>query len=412
MSEPVSEPVSPPGRPRRPGQSADVVIIGGGITGTAAAWALTQRGVRDVVLLERGTVGCGGTGKSSGIVRCHYGVPALAAMAWKGLRLLENAADVLADDCGFCQAGYVVGVGPENVAALHANLAMLQGLGIETAAVPHDAVAALWPAADLSDFAVLAYEPRGGFGDPYRTAQAFAAAARRGGADIRQGTAVAGLLARDGRVTGVRLASGGELAAGAVVLAAGPWSVALAAPHGIDLPIRVCREQILLVAPGHPLGPVPVLSDLVGLQYLRAEPSGELLCGNSDLHEVEAADPDRYRNRADPGFIEAAVGKLARRLPGLPGAAVASSYAGCYDITPDFNPVIGTTPVTGLTVAAGFSGHGFKISPAVGELIADLVCTGASADPAVPEHVFRLARFAEGDPLVSRHPYAGAGQLR
>jgi glycine/D-amino acid oxidase-like deaminating enzyme len=399
----VSQPASP---------AADVVIIGGGITGTAAAWALTQRGVHDVVVLERGTVGCGGTGKSSGIVRCHYGVPALAAMAWKGLRLLENAADVLGDDAGFRQVGYVVGVGPENVAALHANLAMLQGLGIETAAVPHDAVAALWPAADLSDFAALAYEPRGGYGDPYRTAQAFAAAARRGGADIRQGTAVTGVLASRGRVTGVQLASGERLAAGAVVIAAGPWSVALAAPHGIGLPIQVCREQILLVAPGQPLGPVPVLSDLVCLQYLRAEPSGELLCGNSDLHEVEPADPDHYRNRADAGFIEAAAAKLARRFPGLPDAAVASSYAGCYDITPDFNPVIGSTGIDGLTVAAGFSGHGFKISPAVGELIADLVCTGASADPDVPGSVFRLSRFAEGDPLASQHPYAGAGQLR
>jgi glycine/D-amino acid oxidase-like deaminating enzyme len=289
---------------------------------------------------------------------------------------------------------------------------MLQGLGIETAAVPHDAVAALWPAADLSDFAALAYEPRGGYGDPYRTAQAFAAAARRGGADIRQGTAVTGVLASRGRVTGVQLASGERLAAGAVVIAAGPWSVALAAPHGIGLPIRVCREQILLVAPGQPLGPVPVLSDLVCLQYLRAEPSGELLCGNSDLHEVEPADPDHYRNRADAGFIEAAAAKLARRFPGLPDAAVASSYAGCYDITPDFNPVIGSTGIDGLTVAAGFSGHGFKISPAVGELIADLVCTGASADPDVPGSVFRLSRFAEGDPLASQHPYAGAGQLR
>ena len=394
------------------GRAAEVVIIGGGVTGTAAAWWLTQRGARDVVLLERGTVGCGGTGKSSGIVRCHYGVPSLAAMAWKGLLLLENAAAVLGDDAGFRPVGYLVGVGPENVPALHANLSMQQSLGIETAAVSPDVAGSLWPAADCSDFAAFGYEPRGGYGDPYRTAQAFAAAARRGGARIRQGSEAVAVRHSGGRVTGVLLADGTVQAAGTVVLAAGPWSVALAAPLGLGLPIRVCREQILLVAPGRALGSVPVLSDLVNLQYIRTEPSGELLCGNSDLHTLELADPDDYRNSADPGFTEAAAAKLARRFPGLPDAAVASSYAGCYDVTPDFNPVISLTGVAGLVVAAGFSGHGFKISPAVGELIADLVCTGSSNDPDVPDRDFRLSRFAEGDPLSSPHPYAGAGQLR
>ncbi len=122
------------------------MIIGGGVTGTAAAWWLTQRGVRDVVLLERGTVGCGGTGKSSGIIRCHYGVPSLAAMAWKGLLLLESAAAVLGDDAGFRPVGYLVGVGPENVPALHANLAMQQSLGVETTALSPDVAGSLcWP---------------------------------------------------------------------------------------------------------------------------------------------------------------------------------------------------------------------------------------------------------------------------
>jgi glycine/D-amino acid oxidase-like deaminating enzyme len=399
--------VTPGGRP-----APDVVIVGCGVTGAAAAWQLTCRGVRDVLVLERGTVGCGGTGKSSGIVRCHYGVPSLAAMAWKGLRLLENAADVLGDDAGFRQVGYVVGVGPENAAALHANLAMQQGLGIDTAVLGPGAVAGLWPAADLSGFAAFGYEPRGGYGDPYRTAQAFAAAARRAGAVIRQGRAVAAVLASSGRVTGVRLADGTVQPAGSVVLAAGPWSAALAAPLGVQLPIQVCREQILLVAPGRSLGSVPVLSDLVNLQYIKTEPSGELLCGNSDLHTLELADPDDYRNAADEDFVERAIGRFADRFPGLPDAALSSSYAGCYDVTPDFNPVISVTDVAGLVLAAGFSGHGFKISPAVGELIADLVCTGVSGDPLVPEHDFRLSRFAEGDLLASRHPYAGAGQLR
>lgn len=392
--------------------SVDVVIVGGGIEGAAAAWALTRRGAGSVSVLERATVGSGGTGKSSGIARCHYGIPSLAAMAWKGVALFENAREVLGEEIGFEQTGYVVGVGASNVAALDANVAMQQALGIETRLISPDDVAALWPYADLSDFSAFAYEPRGGHGDGYRTAQAFAAAARRTGAVVRQNTLVTDVLVGGGRVTAVRLADGTTLATGSVVVAAGPWSVALVQPLGIDLPVRACREQILLIKPGVPTRRIPVFSDLVSLQYVRAEASGELLFGNSDLSVLEWADPDGYRNTADPEFTERAVEKLAHRFPGLGDAAIASSYAGCYDVTPDFNPVISATPVGGLFVAAGFSGHGFKISPAVGELIADLVCDGVSGDPLIPETDFRLTRFTEGFPLASPNPYQGAGQLR
>ncbi|UQS23841.1 FAD-binding oxidoreductase [Amycolatopsis thermalba] len=392
--------------------NAEVVIVGGGLEGTAAAWALAQRGVTDVVVCERDTVGSGGTGKSSGVVRCHYGVSSLAAMARTGLELFENASDVLGTEIGFHQTGYVVGVGESNVEALRASLADQRAVGVETEEIGRDEVAKLWPAADLDDFAAFAWEPRGGYGDAYSTAQAFAAAARAAGARIRQGAAVAEVLVSRERVTGVRLADGSVIGASTVVVAAGPWSVPLLAAHGIELPITVHREQIVLVDPGVDLGAVPVFSDLVSLQYVRPEVSGEILFGNSDLARLHPADPDSYANRADADFLELAVEKMARRFPGLADASIASTYAGCYDVTPDFNPVISLTPVGGLVVAAGFSGHGFKISPAVGALVADLVVDGKSGDPDVPETDFRLSRFAEGALLTSPHPYVGAGEMR
>ncbi|WP_233157230.1 MULTISPECIES: NAD(P)/FAD-dependent oxidoreductase [Amycolatopsis] len=392
--------------------NAEVVIVGGGLEGTAAAWALGQRGVTDVVVCERDTVGSGGTGKSSGVVRCHYGVSSLAAMARTGLELFENASDVLGTEIGFHQTGYVVGVGESNVEALRASLADQRAVGVETEEIGRDEVAKLWPAADLDDFAAFAWEPRGGYGDAYSTAQAFAAAARAAGARIRQGAAVAEVLVSRERVTGVRLADGSVIGASTVVVAAGPWSVPLLAAHGIELPITVHREQIVLVDPGVDLGAVPVFSDLVSLQYVRPEVSGEILFGNSDLARLHPADPDSYANRADADFLELAVEKMARRFPGLADASIASTYAGCYDVTPDFNPVISLTPVGGLVVAAGFSGHGFKISPAVGALVADLVVDGKSGDPDVPETDFRLSRFAEGALLTSPHPYVGAGEMR
>jgi sarcosine oxidase subunit beta len=389
-----------------------VVIVGGGLEGCAAAWALTRRGVTDVTVLERATVGSGGTGKSSGVVRCHYGVSSLAAMAVAGLELFENAEEVLGTEVGFHRTGYVVGVGPENVDALHASMADQRAVGVRTEDIDRTEAQKLWPVADLEPFAAFAWEERGGYGDAYRTAQAFAAAAREAGATLRQGTTVAGLETAGDRVTGIRLADGTVLGADAVVVAAGPWSVALLAPFGIDLPITVHREQIVLVDPGQDLGSVPVFSDLVSLQYVRPESGGEILFGNSDLAELHPADPDDYPNRADPAFVDLAVEKVGRRFPGMPDAAIASTYAGCYDVTPDFNPVISRTPLDGLVVAAGFSGHGFKISPAVGALVADLVLDGRSSRPAIPESDFRLSRFAEGDLLRSPHPYVGAGEMR
>jgi sarcosine oxidase subunit beta len=392
--------------------TADVIVVGGGVEGAATAWALAQRGVTDVLMLERHTIGSGGTGKSSGVVRCHYGISSLGAMANVGLELFENAEEMLGTDIGFRQTGYIVGVGEANLDALRANLAAQRAVGVRTDEIGHAEASELWPAADLDDFAAFAWEARGGYGDAYSTAQAFAAAARVLGVRVRQGTTVAELLVEHDRVTGVRLSDGSVVSSGNVVVAAGPWSVPLLKAHGIDLPIQVHREQIVMVRPGLDLGDVPVFSDLVSLQYVRPDAGGEILFGNSDLATMEPADPDSYLNRADDAFLELTVEKMSHRFPQIMDAAISSSYAGCYDVTPDFNPVISRTSVAGLVAAAGFSGHGFKISPAVGRLVADLVIDGHSSDPRIPESHFRLSRFAEGDLLRSPHPYVGAGEMR
>jgi glycine/D-amino acid oxidase-like deaminating enzyme len=273
-------------------------------------------------------------------------------------------------------------------------------------------VAQLWPTADLTPFAAFAWEARGGYGDAYLTAQAFAASARQAGVRVRQGCEVTEVIVDRGRARGVRLRSGGEISAETVVMATGVWTKPLLAPYGIDVPISVHREQIVMIKPGTDVTGAPVFSDLISLQYVRPEPNGELLFGNSDLVELEIADPDSYSNRADETFIDLTVDKISTRFPGLTDAAIASSYAGCYDVTPDWNPVISASGVDGLLVAAGFSGHGFKIAPAVGRLVADLVIDGDSRDSRIPAGNFRLSRFAEGDPLKTPYPYVGAGEMR
>ena len=391
----------------------DIIIIGGGLEGLSTAWALAQRGERNVLVLERHTLCSGGTAKSSGIVRCHYGVPSLAAMAWMGLQVFENASDLLDADIGFRQTGYVVGVGPENIAALEANVAMHRQLGIDVQMISRDGAQELWPHADIADFAAFAYEPRGGCADAYQTGQAYAHAARRLGVSIRQYAPVTEVTVdASGRATSVVVGGAEHIGTGSVVVAAGPWSVSLCKPLGIDLPIRAQREQILLIDSGEAMRDVPVFSDLVSLQYVRSERSGELLVGNSDHAHPEYADPDHYSNHADDGYLANAVEKLDHRLPKLPNPRLSSTYAGCYDITPDYNPILSATPVDALYICAGFSGHGYKISPAVGNLMADIVTQGQSSNPDIKAEDFRLERFKQNQPLQSEHPYVGAGQMR
>src|SRR5271170_4564466 len=132
--------------------SAEVVIVGAGVNGLSTARALVELGIRDVLILDRAMVGSGGSGKSSGIVRCHYGIRSLAAMAWRALPVLAHAEEILGADSGYRKTGYLVGVGSENLGSLRANVAMHQSLGIEVGLVGHDMAREMWPAANLSDF--------------------------------------------------------------------------------------------------------------------------------------------------------------------------------------------------------------------------------------------------------------------
>ncbi|MDY6810084.1 MAG: FAD-binding oxidoreductase [Actinomycetota bacterium] len=389
------------------------LIVGGGLEGLAIAWSLADQGATDVVVVERDTLCSGMTGKSSGVVRCHYGNPSLAAMSWYGVDIFSRATELFGDDMAFQQCGYVAGVGENNVAPLQANVAMMQGLGIDVDFIGHDKMAELWPGLHLDDFAAFAYEPLGGRGEAYMAGMAFAAAARKLGVKVRQSTPVTKLLQNDaGRVIGAELGNGDTIHADTVIVAAGPWTPALTEPIGVPVDVRAQRAQLVLIDQGEPTPVVPVLSDLAGLSYICREPNGELLMGNSDHSAPQYIDPDNYINRADESTIDKIIMKAGHRLPDMPDPRITSSYVGAYDVTPDYNPIIGPSPVDGLFLATGFSGHGFKISPAVGKLVADLLLSGSTTLKNVDPHDFRYSRFAEGDLLLSLNPYEGAGEMR
>lgn len=387
------------------------VVIGGGLIGLSIARALSERGINDILVLERRQLASGGTGKSSGIVRVHYGVPSIAAMAWRSLPTFER----LGDEVGFRRTGYCVLVGEENVEPLKANTAMHQELGVDVDLIDTEMMQSLWPMINVEDVALVSYEPRGGFADATQLALHFGQQARVRGARIRQNTSVVRILTQGGRVTGVELDGGEIVDADTVIAANGWWSKKLMADLDIDFPIEGYRSELLIVDAGERLPDLPVISDLISLQYCRVEGSGQFLVGNSDHSDFQRklVDPDAYSNLASEASIEKYAEKLMHRFPGFPNPSVTHTYAGVYDVAPDWNPVIAPVGgIEGLILCAGFAGHGFKISPAVGDLVADIVLEGDSTDPDVRASDFRLERFDEGKLLTSLHPYVGAGEMR
>jgi glycine/D-amino acid oxidase-like deaminating enzyme len=196
-----------------------------------------------------------------------------------------------------------------------------------------------------------------------------------------------------------------------VVVAASAWSAKLLRPHGIELPITPYMVQEVLIDPGQPLGRCPVFSDMVSKQYVHQR-GHELLFGDSGGFERPIPDPDVYPAHASDEAVERCAEKAMHRFPGITDPSVLTTSTGMIDVTPDWNPILSATGIDGLFVAAGFSGHGFKISPAVGRLVADLVLDGVSSIPDVKLDAFRLSRFEEGDLLLSRFPYSGASKIR
>ncbi|WP_406288047.1 NAD(P)/FAD-dependent oxidoreductase [Embleya sp. NBC_00896] len=363
---------------------ADVVIVGAGPEGMAIAYAFTQRGVRDVIVCDTdGSGPPGDPGPAGGGVHCDPDVPALAAMAWAGTQLFENAFDVLGEDVGYRRCGRLVGVDGPDAAALDAGIAMRRALGVDVERVDACAVAAVWPEAVTRDFAGFAYEPRGGYADTRRTARAFARAARRGGAAILPCAPVAAISAGRDRVTGVRLSDGREVAGGTVVVAAGADSPALVAPLGVDLPVRGTREFAVRVDVGRTVEERPVLVDLVSRRHLRPDGAGRLLLGALD----PAADA------FDDELAARATAYFAARFPGFRDVAPIASFGIRGDAGSDRLPVIGSVGPDGLFVAAGCGEHGLGIVPAVGMLVADLLCDGASGRPDIPGTDFRPDRF-------------------
>jgi sarcosine oxidase, subunit beta len=377
----------------RPARTADVVIVGGGVTGCSIAFHLAEQGVRDVLIVERRFLAAGGTGRSVGVMRQLYPTDASSRMVLHSLRVFQNFTEITGGDAGYVQCGALLAVGAGQREALGRTVEAQRALGIDTRFIGPADIQELDSRIDPFAVGAAVWEPESGYGDPTGVTTGFARAAARLGVRVEQGAEVVALdVGRDG-VEGLRLASGDRIGARVVVNAAGLWSPAVASLAGLTLPIIVGRHPVFVVQRAPAFGrPHPVYLDLASGTFLRPETGGLTLTGFLDADEPNhPLDPEALGS--DVGFDEVAriMERASRCIPALGEAHYQRGYAGAFDITPDWMPILDQTPVRGLYVATGMSGHGFKLSPAVGRMMADLITRGRSDVADLRD--FRLDRF-------------------
>jgi sarcosine oxidase, subunit beta len=375
---------------------ASVVIVGGGVMGCSIAFHLAERGVGALVL-ERGTVCSGMTARSGALVRMHYTNQPEARMALAGLTYFRDWRERVGGWCGFTVTGFVTLVGPGDAERLRRNVAMLRGIGVETEAVEPADLAAEHPELDLHGVGLAAVEPGSGYADPVATTFSFASRAVDLGARIWQGVRVRAIRTIGGRVMGLDT-SEGEVSADAVVLACGPWVDPLARTAGFDLGITPERSQLAFFRRPEAAHRHPVVVDGVLGTYFRPH-GGELsLVGVEAGHRVDVDAIEREVEGYDYGAVAPALDRVRRRVPSFEGAPFVRGHRGIYDTSPDSRAVLDRAPgVEGLYLAGGFSGTGFKKSPAVGACMAELISQGRASTVDIAP--FRLSRFAEGQPI-------------
>lgn len=383
-------------------KTADVVVIGGGINGCCSAYYLARRGAGNVVLLEKGYIASGPTGRSSGIVRQHYTQKTLSEMARDSVKVWQNFSEMIGGDAGFVQCGAIFVCGSEGADALARTVRMQQGIGIDVDLLSADDLRKMEPELFADDIKCGAYELGGGYADPALAANNFCEAAQRAGVEVLKRTEVLGIDVEHGQVRAVRT-NKGDISTRAVVNVAGVWGTHIAQMVGIKIPIKVSRHPVVILQrPSSWRTPTPVWVDLVTGWYFKPERNTGIMVGSVQDIDDEISIED---HSTVPSYeeIETFSAATLKRFPVMEEGLAQGGWAGLYDVTPDWQPIISAVPeIQGFYCAVGFSGHGFKIGPAVGMIVSDLVIGGRCDKYDI--NLFRYSRFLEKEP--SRGAYA------
>lgn len=377
--------------------SAEIIVVGGGLYGSSTVYNLASQGAKNVMLLERGGPVPGGTAKSCAIVRTHYSIEANLVHSVESLKIFSEFDQRVGGDVGWQRTGYLI-LGPsEHAQPMRAVFARQNVYGIDTAELSPQEAREMHPLLWLDDVGVVGYDSFTGYANPRATKAAYTRRASDLGVTVRNDAPVIG-IEQQGKSWKV-FSQGEEFAAPTVILAAGPWTNQITASVGLELPYVISRHKVLTLQNDKEYDPRwPIVKDLTTPDkiYFRPETPDAMLIGTGD-HGEPTTDPDDMPDSVDQQHTRRMRQLLAKRMPSFARAEQVRSLTGPYDITSDWNPIVGAVPgYDGLFVAVGFSGHGFKLAPTISEALAQTVL---GLPVRVPIDMYRLQRFEEHAPL-------------
>jgi sarcosine oxidase subunit beta len=387
-------------------QSYDAIVIGAGVIGSSVAYHLARFGAKNVLVLERSQIGSGTSTQSSGILRTHYSVIENVELARQSWSVFTDFASYLGDEeasAGLVKCGYLI-CAPDGAKLdpLRQALEGQRAKGIRVDFLDRDAARELLPIAHFDDAALIGYEPEAGFADAYLVATGFARAARRLGVKIMEGVNVEKLLTENGRVVGVQTAQG-TFHSNTVISTQNIWAGDIERWTGIPTPVKAERHTVLaLEGPEAYSFKMPVFKDLgsPGMLYCRSYGGNQMLVSEGTVGETLAV-PNNEQGDIPMDYVAEIGEQVAERFPSFGEAGLASSWTGVYDVTPDWNPVLGRVHgMQGLVVGYGFSGHGFKLSPGVGRVLAQ-EALGLATDVSLSPYA--LERFSTGQLLTGKY---------
>lgn len=378
-------------------QTANILVLGGGLYGCSIAYNLAKHGAKNVVVLERNSLSSGGTAKSCAIVRTHYSIKSNLIHAVESLKIFSNFDEIVGGDAGFRRTGYLI-VGPDAHREPMLEVFRTQNeYGIDTAILTPAEAHEYHPLLQFDDVGVIGFDTLAGFADPHMTTNAYAKRARALGVDIRTDTPVTGLrLNGDTKIVST---PAGDWEAPTVILALGPWTNTVGEMIGVRFPYEVSRHKVITLKIDQPYQlDWPVVKDLTIPEkiYFRPETGGVVLVGTGD-HGDPITNADTLTDHIEMDHVAHIGALIANRMPAFEHAQYTAGWTGPYDITPDWNPILGPVPgYEGLFVAVGFSGHGFKLAPTLSESLAQTVL---GQTPRVPIDMYDMARFETGEVL-------------